>query len=179
MIFVLMYAMGRFFVFIISCFSLIVMQSCLNVAPSYFKGMNDETDFIQSKDIVNSKCGSLAIIKPNVFVGKMDMEVINIKQNLIDPSSNSKEVERMSQEENKFMDYCCWKYDKLFKKKIKTYSITLSDTDYTTLKTYIYGLKKTFHSQHITEMKLTPEINKVIDKCSGNYFFVYRYSRVL
>ncbi|MFI5142057.1 MAG: hypothetical protein ACHQII_06840, partial [Bacteroidia bacterium] len=71
--------MRQFLIYIIICFSLIVMQSCLNVAPSYFKGINDETDFLQSRDIVSSKSDSLVIIKPNVFVGKMDLEMINIK----------------------------------------------------------------------------------------------------
>lgn len=166
--------MKRGFVILCCCIICVLMPSCLNQSPGFFVRVKDETNFIQTKDTLNSKYDSLAIIKPYVLVGNIKSFdfMLNFKENPFDIPITLNDYSESGQQENKFTDYCYYKYEKLFKNKITTYKVMLSDTDYAVLKAAVYILKKMFHSENIKDMQLTKEIRDVLAKYKGNYFLV-------
>jgi hypothetical protein len=150
------------------------MANCRSIPPGFFIKMKDETNFIQTKDEVNCILDSLAIINPYVLVGEIQSYdlMLNFNENHFSTPITSNDYIRREIEEKGFADYCYYKYNKLFKNKIATYKVLLSDTDYAIIQASIFIFKKIFHNENRKEMGLTKEISDVLNKYHGNYFLV-------
>src|ERR1017187_10430550 len=137
--------------FLCYCTICMLMQSCLNTAPGFFVRMKEETNFIQTKDTLNPKYDSLAIIKPYVLVGEIkDYDLAHsIECDLLfNAPVTPNDYVVNEQKEKKLIDYCYYEYERFFKNKIPTYKITLSDTDEAVLHAAIYTLKAMFHREN-------------------------------